>query len=667
VSESDNETAAGERRAAALDYGGRFHFCALPLHNPVDGVCSCHQGADCKTPGKHPRLDNWPEAASSSIWTIADWWKQWPHANIGILTGARSGIVVLDVDPRSGGDDALAALIAEHGPLPETPTVLTGGGGTHYYFAHPGEPLRGRELAPGLELKADGQFVVAPPSLTGGEPVRPPHLWELDTSPGDVPLAHPPDWLLERSRRQSTNARAEPLPPVIRDGAWHMTMVSAAGRMRYGGFTEQAAVAALLEQNQTYDGSVRDDGTEIRELVADVYGRYDAEQAIELRRRPDGEPCALDQVVEAFRNWLHLPDPGALYVTLAAVVANRLPGDPLWLLLVAASSSGKTEILFSLSALDEVVAAATLTEAALLSGTPKRDRSSGASGGLLSSIGEYGILTLKDFGSILSLRHETRAGVLAALREVYDGSWDRPVGVDGGRVLHWHGKLGLIAGVTTVVDSHHAVIDSLGSRFAFYRVEVDERETQGMRALEHRADVAGMRAELREAVAGLFNGLELPDADTLDDGDKQRIVTLANLVTMARSPIERDRVSREIELIPDPEAPARFALVLAGLLEGLRVLGLDEQEAWRLVDKTAFDSMPALRRRILEQLAGSKKLSTREIAVALGLPTTTARRTLEDLAAHGLLERESGGEGKADHWQLTAWARERYDRSRKLS
>src|SRR5262249_41049404 len=137
------------------------------------------------------------------------------------------------------------------------------------------------------------------------------------------------------------------------------------------------------------------------------------------------EPRALDDVVQTFRKWLHLPDAGALYVTLAAVVANRLPGDPLWLLLVAASSRGKTEILSSLSGLDEVTAAATMTEAALLSGTPKKDRASGASGGLLAKIGDYGILTLKDFGSVLSMHGDTRAATLAALREIYDGSWDR--------------------------------------------------------------------------------------------------------------------------------------------------------------------------------------------------------------------------------------------------
>ena len=62
-----------------------------------------------------------------------------------------------------------------------------------------------------------------------------------------------------------------------------------------------------------------------------------------------------------------------------------------------------------------------------------------------------------------------------------DGSWDRPVGADGGKTLHWDGKLGMVAGVTTAVDRHHAVMDSLGSRFALYRSEVDERAEQARR------------------------------------------------------------------------------------------------------------------------------------------------------------------------------------------
>ena len=96
--------------------------------------------------------------------------RRWPTANVGIATGARSGLVVLDVDPRHGGDEQLAAFEAEHGKLPETAAVVTGGGGAHYYFNHPGGDIRSRKLSPGLELKADGTFVVAPPSLTGEAP-----------------------------------------------------------------------------------------------------------------------------------------------------------------------------------------------------------------------------------------------------------------------------------------------------------------------------------------------------------------------------------------------------------------------------------------------------------------------------------------------------------------
>lgn len=76
----------------------------------------------------------------------------------------------------------------------------------------------------------------------------------------------------------------------------------------------------------------------------------------------------------------------------------------MWIGVVAPPSSAKTEIINSLSLLPNVAQAATLTPAALLSGSPRRDRDKGAKGGLLREIGDFGILALKDFGSILSMR-----------------------------------------------------------------------------------------------------------------------------------------------------------------------------------------------------------------------------------------------------------------------
>lgn len=162
-----DEGAAGDLLAAALDYARRG-WRVLPLHDVTAGVCSCRDGVACRTPGKHPRLAKWQHAASTDAGLIAGWWSVWPTANVGIATGRRSNLCVLDVDPRHGGDQELERFIAKHGPLPEGPLVRTGGNGFHHYFACPpgDEPVKSLDLAPGLELKADGKFAVAPPSRT---------------------------------------------------------------------------------------------------------------------------------------------------------------------------------------------------------------------------------------------------------------------------------------------------------------------------------------------------------------------------------------------------------------------------------------------------------------------------------------------------------------------
>jgi hypothetical protein len=624
---SHDETAAGELLAAALAYAASG-LPVLPLA------------------GKVPRNSNGLSGASTDAATVREWWTRWPEANVGIRTGAGSDLLVLDVDAPTGFA-ALKKLTDEHGALPETPQVVTGSGGRHHWFRYPlsldARNTAGR-LGAGLDTRGEGGYVVAPPSVhpeTGKV-----YLWIRPR----FARAEPPAWLSGGAARPK---RAAAVADVIPEGKRNSELASLAGTMRRRGMSA-AEVTPALEAVNSERCRPPLPRAEVA-AIADGVARYEPAESLG-KPAYEGPARALDDVVETFRRWLYLPDPGALYVALATVVANRLPGDPVWLLLVGASSSGKTEVLVSLGGLEEVEPAATLTEAALLSGVPRRDVAAGASGGLLKKIGEYGILTLKDFGSVLSMHRDARGAVLAALREVFDGSWDRPVGADGGRVLHWHGKLGLVAGVTTVVDRHHAVIDALGSRFAFYRIDVGERRKQAGQALKHRHRGRGMRQELRDAVAGLFAGLELPEqGGELSDEDESRIVGLADFVTVARSPVERDAyASREIELIPDAEAPARFAIMLASLLEGLRLIGIGGEEAWALVTKVALDSMPAQRRLLLEHLGAHERTTTREAATALGLPTTTARRTLEDLAAHGLVRRREGSKpGVADTWQLT--------------
>ena len=132
---------------------------------------------------------------------MRDWFRACPDAGIGIVTGTISGLVVLDVDVRHGGDVALQQLERDHGRLPRTVECQTGGGGRHLYVAHPAALVRNQVgLAPGIDIRADGGYVVAQPSLHASG-LR--YVWVDGGTPDDIAVAPLPDWL-RRDRIDAT-------------------------------------------------------------------------------------------------------------------------------------------------------------------------------------------------------------------------------------------------------------------------------------------------------------------------------------------------------------------------------------------------------------------------------------------------------------------------------
>ena len=96
---------------------------------------------------------------------LLSWFRSWPAANLAIVTGAISGLVVLDLDPAHGGMESWRVMVQHYGPVGATPSAISGGGGRHLYFAHPGTQLRNRAgLRPGMDMRGDGGYIVAPPS-----------------------------------------------------------------------------------------------------------------------------------------------------------------------------------------------------------------------------------------------------------------------------------------------------------------------------------------------------------------------------------------------------------------------------------------------------------------------------------------------------------------------
>lgn len=151
---------------AALTYSERG-WPVFPVHTPLRGAASCSCGhGDCGSPGKHPRIAGGLNAASTEPNEIETWWRRWPRANVGVRTGAASGLVVVDIDPEHGGADSLDELLRTHGPLPDGRAIRTGSGGAHLYFQHPGHavPNSAGKLGPGIDVRGDGGYVIAPPS-----------------------------------------------------------------------------------------------------------------------------------------------------------------------------------------------------------------------------------------------------------------------------------------------------------------------------------------------------------------------------------------------------------------------------------------------------------------------------------------------------------------------
>ncbi len=263
----------------------------FPVAGVVDGDCACGAGRGCPSPGKHPLTPHGFKDATTDPQAVTAWWRnRRPGANIGGVPPA--GVVVLDVDPRNGGEESLYRLQLDHGRLPETLTCLTGGGGYHYYFAVPVDmgPLVSK-LAEGIDVKvgATGSLVLPPSMHKSGERYR----W-------DVPprLQRPvpgPEWLVGLLVKPQ---RARKPPRARRWTSWRRTRSCGYGS-GYCAAAFEAEVEAVRsapegERNVTLNRAAFNMGT----LIA-AGGDIDVDEVIEALVEAGAEAGLDDAEVEA--------------------------------------------------------------------------------------------------------------------------------------------------------------------------------------------------------------------------------------------------------------------------------------------------------------------------------------------------------------------------------
>jgi Bifunctional DNA primase/polymerase, N-terminal/Protein of unknown function (DUF3631)/Primase C terminal 1 (PriCT-1) len=315
--------------------------------------------------GKVPRTKHGFKDASTNARLVAGWWAGSPAADVGIRTGG--GLCVVDIDPRNGGEETFVQLAGEHG-VPLTAAAETGGGGWHLFFRAPaGVSVKSRQLGDGVDLKAEGGYVVAPPSVH-------PETGRLYRWQARREFAELPAWLLDAGGRNGAGS-APPVADTIPEGARNSTLASLAGSMRRRAMAEPEILAALLVANEQrcQPPLERHEVERIAESVCRYAPAETLSEVVPLTEQPGAPAPPLAELLDAaeayLRRYVVLTEAQYVVVALWAAHAHALDAASTTAYLHVTSAeaeSGKSRLLEALEQLvPQPMYAASMTPAVL--------------------------------------------------------------------------------------------------------------------------------------------------------------------------------------------------------------------------------------------------------------------------------------------------------------
>jgi hypothetical protein len=365
----------------------------------------------------------------------------------------------------------------------------------------------------------------------------------------------------------------------------------------------------------------------------------------------------VDKIREQYLKTFYIEDPTIIDLALAVVVGVKIKGDPIWLMIIGASSSGKSELINTLIGVDFVHQVSSLTENTFLSGMKAKE---GKEISLLHKIGKSGVIVMKDYTSILSMKYDRRENIISQMREIYDGYIVKETG--NGLSDHWKGKINFIGGVTDSVYIKEGESAGMGRRTINYIMPKQNRKKTLQQARQNTNDIEEKREKIRsmikEYVEKKVKNLptELPKVDN-ELGEE--LMLLSDFLTHARTPTERD-YKGELVLVQDLEMPMRVFQQLQSLAQLFQLLNdgpiTDAQKG--CLYKISLDSIPKLRRIALKIISSYDSVTTKGLAQFANYPTKTARHWLEDLNVLGIITRTVDKIGNVDKWTIRPEFRE---------
>jgi len=361
------------------------------------------------------------------------------------------------------------------------------------------------------------------------------------------------------------------------------------------------------------------------------------------------------QVCKEYRKWMRMTQDtiDALRLVFATAISVRIPGEPIWLYLVAPPGGGKTALLLTLNSSEHVVFRSSLSSKMLVSGWkqgPKGDPS------LLPELDQKCFI-LKDFTEVLSMRVADKDEIYGTLRGAYDGTVERQFG--NGVLRNYKVHFSMVAGVTAAIHGISGQQSSMGERFLKFQLSRSHDDDENLvRAAIRGLEMEDSRSEALSAKSSQFLNYIIDKFDPLDFRTplwvKERIKSLATLCAMLRAGVERD-YQGDVTHRADFEVATRFSKQLLKLGWALTVVNNVAEIDWDiylLLKKVAMDSSTGFSREIVTEMMirGGKKIPLEVIREATGLPNTTVMRRMDDLNFLGIVykskDKKQSGPGR---------------------
>lgn len=398
------------------------------------------------------------------------------------------------------------------------------------------------------------------------------------------------------------------------------------------------------EEEETYDylvGRLKEypQGVDLSNVNVSTNGLRDVDTDLYT-----GPGIDFEDVYKGFTVWLKLKSTEILDVFYGSLLANRLPGDPVWLFIVGPSGCGKSELLLSIKNCPGIYSIDSLTPKTLVSGS---QGPGGIDPSLIPQL-DGQVMCLKDFTTVLEMNLASRDEIFGQLRSAYDGEFTKPFGT--GTLRSYDSKFGIITGVTRVIELQAEKYTALGERFLRYQFPLsrvrDTRQAVIRKALGHvlEKDNDEMKLTLREVSESVLNHdykiiPEMPEEIAI------KLVKLADAISLIRGAIIRDQYTKDIQHKPFQEIGTRLVkqlgkLILGiGMFKGKKVL---TDEEYRTIVKVARGTIPSLYDELILKIyskANNDFVHEKKIFSMFKLSNVRVTHLLENLRMLNVLQR----------------------------